>query len=104
MPPPPTAAGNAEAGAQQWAVAKGQLKWLDDQVTRWRRKVGPEVGPPSAFYRCVPTGMHGPTCVFWADLTAFSLQMLAAGSPDFITGECSIFTTLLNLHNPYLSL
>ena len=32
MSPPPMAAGNAEAGAQQWAVAKGQLRWLDDQV------------------------------------------------------------------------
>jgi hypothetical protein len=36
------------------------------------RRVGPEVGPTSAFYRCVPTGTHGPTCIFWANLTAFS--------------------------------
>ena len=28
-------------------------------------QVGPEVGPTSAFYSrtCIPTGMHGPTCV-----------------------------------------
>ena len=38
------------------------------------RQVGPEVGPTSAFYSCVPTGMHGPTCIFWANLTAFSLR------------------------------
>ena len=25
-------------------------------------QVGPEVGTTSAFYRCFPTGMHGPTC------------------------------------------
>ena len=32
-----------------------------------------QVGPSPAFYRCVPTGMHGPTCIFWANLTDFSL-------------------------------
>ena len=32
------------------------------------------VGPTAAFYRGVPTGMHGPTCIFWATLTPFSLQ------------------------------
>jgi hypothetical protein len=35
--------------------------------------VGPEVGPTSAFSSCIPTGMHGPTCIFWANLTFFSL-------------------------------
>jgi hypothetical protein len=38
---------------------------------------GPEVGPTSALYSCFATGMHGPTCIFWADLTAFSLQYSA---------------------------
>ena len=38
------------------------------------RQVGPEVGPTSAFYTCTPTGMHGPACIFWANLTPFSLQ------------------------------
>ena len=42
------------------------------------RQVDPEVGPPSAFYGCIPTGMHEPTCFFWANLTPFSLQALAA--------------------------
>ena len=39
--------------------------------------VGPEVGPTSAFYRCAPTGMHGPTCTFWASLTPFSRKAQA---------------------------
>jgi hypothetical protein len=34
-----------------------------------RRRVGPEAGPTSAFYSCVPTGLHGPTRIFRADLT-----------------------------------
>ena len=38
------------------------------------RRVGPVVGPTPAFYSCVPTGMHGPACIFWADLTPCSLQ------------------------------
>jgi hypothetical protein len=33
---------------------------------RERRQVGPEVGPTSASSRCIPTGMHGPACIFWA--------------------------------------
>ena len=32
-----------------------------------------EVGPASAFCSCIPTGMHGPTCIFWANLTPLSL-------------------------------
>jgi hypothetical protein len=35
--------------------------------------VGPEVGPTSAFYSCINTITHGPTCIFWANLTPFSL-------------------------------
>ena len=42
---------------------------------RQGEKVGPEVGPTSAFHNCIPTGTHGPTCIFWAKLTAFSLQV-----------------------------
>ena len=26
------------------------------------------------FYSCLPTGRRGPTCIFWADLTPFSLK------------------------------
>jgi hypothetical protein len=39
-----------------------------------RSQVGPEFGPTSAFFSCIPAGMHGPTCIFWANLTRFSLQ------------------------------
>jgi hypothetical protein len=27
----------------------------------------------SRLYSCIPAGMHGPTCIFWANLTPFSL-------------------------------
>jgi hypothetical protein len=37
-------------------------------------QVGPEVGPTSALYSGVLTRMHGPTCIFWRNLTPFSLQ------------------------------
>jgi hypothetical protein len=33
-----------------------------------------EVGPTAAFYSCIPTGIRGSTCFFWANLTPFSLQ------------------------------
>ena len=40
-----------------------------------RRQLCPEVGPTSAFYRCVPTGVRGPACTFWATLkTAFAAK------------------------------
>ena len=39
-----------------------------------RRQAGPEVGPTSAFYSCIPTGMYGPTCIIWWNLTPFSLE------------------------------
>jgi hypothetical protein len=34
----------------------------------------PRSWPTSAFYRRIPTGMHGPTSIFWANLIPFSLQ------------------------------
>ena len=30
----------------------------------------------SLFLNCISTGMHGPTCIFWTNLTTFSLQVL----------------------------
>jgi hypothetical protein len=50
-----------------------QLTWLSPQVSK-RRRVGPEVGPTAAFCSCLPSGAHGPTCIFWANLTPFSPQ------------------------------
>ena len=49
------------------------------------RKVGPEVGQTSAFYSCIPTRVHGPTCVFWANLTPFSLR-----GPDVLEGATGL--------------
>ena len=34
-----------------------------------RRVVGPGVGPASALYGCITTGLRGPSCIFWAGLT-----------------------------------
>jgi hypothetical protein len=42
---------------------------------KWgRRQVGSEVGATSAFCTRISIGMHGPTCIFWANLTPSSLQ------------------------------
>ena len=49
-----------------------------DVKVRMRRQVGPEARPTSAFYSYVPTGMHGPTCVSWANLTPLSLKTARA--------------------------
>jgi hypothetical protein len=43
----------------------------------------PRSGPTSAFYSCVTIGVHGPTGIFWADLTPFSLQ----GMLDLLGGR-----------------
>jgi hypothetical protein len=44
--------------------------WTGAALGKVRKsRVGPEAGPTSAFYSCIPTGMRGPTCVFWASLT-----------------------------------
>jgi hypothetical protein len=50
-----------------------------------RRRVGPGVGPTSAFYCCIPTGMHGSTCTFWANLTPCSAQLLARRQDDQVS-------------------
>jgi hypothetical protein len=38
-------------------------------------------------YRCVPTGMHGPTCIFWANLTPLSLDHGARTLPAGVAGR-----------------
>ena len=57
-------------GTEEARVATSALE-------RERRQVGPEVGPTSGFSSCIITGMHGPTGIFWANLTPFSLQRAA---------------------------
>jgi hypothetical protein len=46
--------------------------------------VGPEVGPTAVVSSCIPrfpTGLHGPTRIFWANLTRFSLQLSCGRRP-----------------------
>jgi hypothetical protein len=46
-----------------------------DQVSKEKTAVSARIlgqFPPRS--SCIPAGMHGPTCVFWASLTAFALQ------------------------------
>ena len=51
----------------------GNITEFDREPERERRRVGPEVGPTSAFHSRTCTGMRGPACIFWANLTPFSL-------------------------------
>jgi hypothetical protein len=39
------------------------------KTSSWPRSTKYLVGPISALSSCIPAGMHGPTCIFWADLT-----------------------------------
>ena len=34
-----------------------------------------EIGPTPAYDSCTPVGMDGPTCIVWANLTPFALQL-----------------------------
>jgi hypothetical protein len=36
-------------------------------------QVGAELGPTSVLYSCITTEIYGPTCIFWGNLTPFSL-------------------------------
>jgi hypothetical protein len=69
----------AGLGAGQDALQRRGALQESPQV---RKKVGPEVGPTSAFYTCIPTGMRGAACIFWASLTPPSLQGSRPGSPQ----------------------
>ena len=80
----PPGAGDAERPSRfpQRIVSPQRFLWacrpLDSLPGHFRRRVRktpgcPEVGPTAAFYRCITTGMHGPTCIYWANLTPFSL-------------------------------
>ena len=40
------------------------------------------------FNDCIPTGMHGPPCVFWAKLTPFSLQCCSSCGGANARGAC----------------
>ena len=68
-----TLARHPNANAELDLFPDGYITAKSAQV-RKPHQVGPEVGPTSAFYSCIPRGMHGPTCTFWANMTPFSLQ------------------------------
>lgn len=53
---------------------KDKLRCSIESPRRGVRRVGPQAGPAPAFYRCVPTGMNGATCIFRANLTPCSLR------------------------------
>ena len=69
----------AERGAgprDDGRIALPQFETLCDalhEATKARKtsKLAQKLGPTSVFYCCIPAGMHGPTCIFWADLTPF---------------------------------
>ena len=67
-------AGTMERKDFQQQRAIDLAKLTKGQVRKTRR-VGPEDGQLQPFVvSCVPTGMHGPACISWADLTPFLLQ------------------------------
>jgi hypothetical protein len=65
-------------GEPVYALLGGRTK------VRKTRHVG-QLGPTSAFCRCLPTRMHGPTCIFWANLT---LVVLAKGARARLLHHC----------------
>jgi hypothetical protein len=76
------------SGARGPNSGSAVLRWRKSWQTRWTaramlRSGGRRAhfslfffhfGPNSAFSSCVPTEMHGPTCIFWANLAPFSLH------------------------------
>ena len=62
------------------AAAEGRVR----QTPSWPSA---EAGATSAFYPCfycyIRTGMHEPTCIFWANLTSFSLKLAEAAASLF---------------------
>ena len=76
----------ADADGDRSVDADEFYAYMAEQATQSEKdtmQVGPEVGPTSAFYGCIPFGMHGPTCIFWANLTPFSLKHLLR-VPDYL--------------------
>jgi hypothetical protein len=49
--------------------------WIALDVQVRKTPIRPRSWPTSAFCSCIPTGMHGPTCIFWTILTPFSPQL-----------------------------
>jgi hypothetical protein len=59
-------------------LGAGRMLELSATIDQVRKTPSwPRSWPTSAFYSCIPTGMYGPTCIVWADLTPFALQSSA---------------------------
>jgi hypothetical protein len=58
------------------AADDGRASTYEDcqQVRKTPSCMGPEVGPSSALSSCISTGICGPTCIFWTNLTPSSPQ------------------------------
>jgi hypothetical protein len=55
-------------------------------------KLAQKLGQLQSFYRCIPTGMDGPTCIFWANITPFSRRCV-----DIESAEIAVLKVLSNL-------
>ena len=80
----------SSAPSMQAALISSEFGTPQVEPLRGRCQRGPEVGPTSALYSCIiiPTGMHGPACIFWADLTPVSPQLsFSATSADLSSAE-----------------
>jgi hypothetical protein len=60
------------ASADEVGADSAGLQKLMTDLTQVRKST-------AAFYSCVPTGMHGSTCILWANLTPFPLQRVTDG-------------------------
>ena len=56
-----------------WPVPVAQVR----KTPSW-----PRIWANFSLYCCITTGIHGPTCIFWANLTPPSLQPVARGRRD----------------------
>ena len=62
----------AAAAVLELQPSESEKDNVKDVGQRW-----PRSGANSSAYRCIPTGMHGPSCVCWAKLKPFSLKASA---------------------------
>jgi hypothetical protein len=71
----------AEAAAAEAAVGRRALQkrlravpWKEPDIVLVQQVKKAPSWANFRSYSCMLTGMHGPTCIFWANLTPFSLQ------------------------------
>ena len=75
---------NQAGGAANWTpwghTVANALVGKVRKTPSWRRRWS-----NFSLYRCIPTGMRGPTCILWANLTPFSRKARAALGLDRCT-------------------